>query len=142
MALIGEAAVGKETFRRRPFFLTGVCVVSPLQLVDECSEVLMADFEQGFTTSVLSMCLAGGAAPIHLAGTVVQHNAEVLSGLTLGQLVKPGTPMIYSSSTTLLDMRFGAAAVGSPEGAILNAALAQMGRFYKIPESIPEYDEA
>jgi trimethylamine--corrinoid protein Co-methyltransferase len=142
MALIGEAAVGKETFRRRPFFLTGVCVVSPLQLVDECSEVLMADVEQGFTTSVLSMCLAGGAAPIHLAGTVVQHNAEVLSGLTLGQLVKPGTPMIYSSSTTSLDMRFGAAAVGSPEGAILNAALAQMGRFYKIPESIPEYDEA
>ena len=133
MALMGEAAVGKETFRRRPFFFTGVCVVSPLHLVDECSEVLMAAVEHGFTTSVLSMCLAGGTAPIHLAGTVVQHNAEVLSGLTLGQLVKPGAPMIYSSSTTSLDMRFGTAAVGSPEGAVLNAALAQLGRFYKIP---------
>jgi len=133
MALIGEAAVGKDTFRKRPFFFTGVCVVSPLQLVDECSEVLMAAVEHGFTTSVLSMCLAGGTAPIHLAGTVVQHNAEVLSGLTLGQLVKPGAPMFYSSSTTSLDMRFGAAAVGSPEGAVLNAALAKMGRFYNIP---------
>jgi len=30
-------------------------------------------------------------------------------------------------------MRFGAAAVGSPEGAVLNAALAKMGRFYNIP---------
>lgn len=133
MALMGEAAVGKEAFRKRPFFFTGVCVVSPLQLVDDCSEVLMAAVEHGFTTSVLSMCLAGGTAPIHLAGTVVQHNAEVLSGLTLGQLVKPGAPMFYSSSTTALDMRFGTAAVGSPEGAILNAALAQMGKFYLIP---------
>ena len=133
MALMGEAAVGKDTFRKHPFFFTGVCVVSPLQLVDECSEVLMAAVEHGFTTSVLSMCLAGGTAPIHLAGTVVQHNAEVLSGLTLGQLVKPGAPMFYSSSTTSLDMRFGAAAVGSPEGAVLNAALAKMGRFYNIP---------
>ena len=133
MALMGEAAVGRETFRKRPFFFTGVCVVSPLQLVDECSEVLMAAVEHGFTTSVLSMCLAGGTAPIHLAGTVVQHNAEVLSGLALGQLVKPGAPMIYSSSTTSLDMRFGAAAVGSPEGAVLNAALARLGRFYHIP---------
>jgi trimethylamine--corrinoid protein Co-methyltransferase len=133
MALIGEAAVGRDMFRQRPFFFTGVCVVSPLQLVDECSNVLMAAVEHGFTTSVLSMCLAGGTSPIHLAGTVVQHNAEVLSGLTLGQLVKPGAPMFYSSSTTTLDMRFGAAAVGSPEGAVLNAALARMGRYYHIP---------
>jgi len=133
MACMGEAVLGKEAFRQRPFFFTGVCVVSPLQLVDDCSEVLMAAVEHGFTTSVLSMCLAGGTAPIHLAGTVVQHNAEVLSGLTLGQLVKPGAPMFYSSSTTTLDMRFGTAAVGSPEGAILNAALAQMGQYYHIP---------
>ena len=133
MALMGEAAVGRETFRKRPFFFTGVCVVSPLQLVDDCSEVLMAAVEHGFTTSVLSMCLSGGTSPIHLAGTIVQHNAEVLSGLTLGQLVKPGAPMMYSSSTTALDMRFGMAAVGSPEGATLNAALAQMGKFYLIP---------
>ena len=133
MAAMGEAAVGRETFRRRPFFFTGVCVVSPLQLVDDCSEVLMAAVEHGFVTSVLSMCLAGGTAPVHLAGTVVQHNAEVLSGLTLGQLIKPGAPMFYSSSTTSLDMRYGMAAVGAPEGALLNAALAQMGRYYHIP---------
>ncbi len=133
MALMGEAAVGREAFRERPFFFTGVCLVSPLKMVDDCSEVLMAAVEQGFTTSVLSMCLAGGTAPVHLAGTVVQHNAEVLSGLTLGQLVKPGAPMFYSSSTTTMDMRFGTAAVGSPEGALLNAALAQMGKYYNIP---------
>lgn len=133
IALMGEAAIGKEAFQKNPFFFTGVCVVSPLQLVDECSEVLMAAVENGFVTSVLSMCLAGGTSPFHLAGTVVQHNAEVLSGLVLGQLVKPGAPMIYSSSTTSLDMRFASAAVGSVEGAILNAALVKMGRFYNIP---------
>ncbi|THB72452.1 MAG: hypothetical protein D3926_25565 [Desulfobacteraceae bacterium] len=133
MALMGEAAVGKDAFRKNPFFFTGVCVVSPLQLVDDCSEVLMAAVEHGFVTSVLSMCLAGGTAPVHLAGTVVQHNAEVLSGLTLGQLVKPGAPMFYSSSTTTLDMRFGMAAVGAPEGAVLNSALVQMGKYYNIP---------
>lgn len=133
MALMGEAAVGKEEFRAHPFFFTGVCVMSPLQLVDECAEVLMAAVDHGFVTSVLSMCLAGGTSPIHLAGTVVQHNAEVLSGLTLGQLVKPGAPMMYSSSTTSLDMRFASAAVGSVEGAVLNGCLVKMGRFYQIP---------
>jgi trimethylamine--corrinoid protein Co-methyltransferase len=136
MARMGEAAVGTELFRQNPFFFTGVCVVSPLQLVDECSEVLMAAVEHDFVTSVLAMCLAGGTSPIHLAGTVVQHNAEVLSGLILGQLLKPGAPMIYSSSTTSLDMMFGTAAVGSVEGALLNAALVRMGRYYHIPVRI------
>jgi len=92
-----------------------------------------ANLIPNFVTSVLSMCLAGGTSPIHLAGTVVQHNAEVLSGLVLGQLLKPGAPMIYSSSTTSMDMLFGTAAVGSAEGALLNAALARMGRYYHIP---------
>jgi len=136
MVRLGEAAVGTENFRKNPFFFTGVCVVSPLQLVDECSEVLMAAVEHDFVTSVLSMCLAGGTSPIHLAGTVVQHNAEVLSGLILGQLLKPGAPMIYSSSTTAMDMMFGTAAVGSVEGALLNAALVRMGRYYHIPVRI------
>jgi len=136
MARMGEAAIGTDNFRQNPFFFTGVCVVSPLQLVDECSEVLMAAVEHGFVTSVLSMCLAGGTSPIHLAGTVVQHNAEVLSGLILGQLLKPGAPMIYSSSTTSMDMMFGTAAVGSVEGALLNAALVRMGRYYHIPVRI------
>jgi trimethylamine:corrinoid methyltransferase-like protein len=42
--------------------------------------------------------------------------------------------MIYSSSTTSMDMLFGTAAVGSVEGAaILNASLARMGGYYHIP---------
>ena len=42
--------------------------------------------------------LAGGAAPVTLAGRLVIHNSEVLSDLVLGQLTTKGTPMMYGSS--------------------------------------------
>lgn len=58
---------------------------------------------------------------------------EVLAGIVLAQLVNPGVPCIYGSSTSTFDMRCGTATVGAPEFGMLNAALAEMGHFYEVP---------
>ena len=71
-----------------------------------------------------------------LAGTLVIHNAEVLSGIVLAQLITPGVPCTYGSSTSTFDMKYGTAAVGAPEFGMLNAALAEMGHFYKVPVTV------
>jgi len=48
---------------------------------------------------------AGAPAPITLAGTLVQQNAEALIGVILSQLVNPGTPVFYSAVPLTMDMR-------------------------------------
>jgi trimethylamine--corrinoid protein Co-methyltransferase len=79
------------------------------------------------------MAMAGGSSPINLAGTLVTHNAEVLAGLTLAQLTEKGTPVVYGSSTTAMDLRFASASVGSPECALINAGVACLARYYLLP---------
>ena len=69
----------------------------------------------GIPDNILSMAMAGGSSPVTLAGTLVTHNAEVLAGITLAQLVERGSPMMYGSSTTAMDLKLAAASVGSPE---------------------------
>jgi trimethylamine---corrinoid protein Co-methyltransferase len=49
------------------------------------------------------------------------------------QMVRPGTPMIYSTLSTVADMRSGAYASGGIECGMLNMAHAQMARFYRVP---------
>ena len=44
--------------------------------------------------------------------------------------------MIYGSSTTAMDLRYGAAAVGTPECAIISAAVARLARFYSLPSYV------
>ena len=78
------------------------CPVSPLRLVDSPCAVIITAARHNVPCTILSMAMSGGSAPVHLAGTLVSHNAEVLSGLTLSQLVRPGAPVIYGSSTTSL----------------------------------------
>jgi trimethylamine--corrinoid protein Co-methyltransferase len=83
--------------------------------------------------NILTKAMAGGSAPVTLAGTLVDHNAEVLGGIVLGQCTRKGAKMIYGSSTTAMDLRLAAASVGSPECALINAAVAQMSIYYLLP---------
>jgi len=124
---------GLEKLRERPLVTFVTCPVSPLKLIKEVCEIVMGAARAGLGVNVLSMAMAGGSSPVTLAGTLVTHNAEVLSGLTLAQLTRRGTPVVYGSSTTAMDLRLAAASVGSPECGLIGAAVAQLARFYLLP---------
>jgi trimethylamine--corrinoid protein Co-methyltransferase len=124
---------GAAKLRERPLVTFVTCPVSPLKLIRDCCEIIMGAARQGLAVNVLSMAMAGGSSPVTLAGTLVTHNAEVLSGITLNQLTKKGSPVVYGSSTTAMDLRFAAASVGSPELGLIGAAVAQLARFYLLP---------
>jgi trimethylamine--corrinoid protein Co-methyltransferase len=82
------------------------------------------------------MVLAGASSPISISGALVMHNAEVLAGIILGQLTNPGTPVIYGSSSTTLDMQLATAVVGVPEMAMISAGAAHLANYYGIPSYV------
>lgn len=124
---------GREKLRERPIISSGGCPTSPLQLGEGLCEIVMGCARAGIPAMVLSMAMSGATAPITLAGTLVTHNAEVLSGLVLHQLSAPGAPFIYGSSTTVMDMIYATAPVGCPELGMVGAAATAMARYYLLP---------
>ncbi len=131
--MASAVAGGKENLRRRPIISADVCPQSPLSLAGETCETIISYARHEIPVNVLSMALAGGTAPVTLAGTLVTHNAEVLAGICLSQLTKRGAPNIYGSSTTMMEMRRGTATVGCPEMAMIGACVAAMARRYRLP---------
>jgi trimethylamine--corrinoid protein Co-methyltransferase len=127
---------GHDRLRARPLVTFNTCPVSPLKLVQDTCEIIMGSAEHGMAVNVLSMGMAGGSTPVHLAGTLVVHNAEVLSGLVLNQLTRRGAPVVYGSSTTAMDLRLASASVGTPECAVINAAVARLARYYALPSFV------
>ena len=83
------------------------------------------------------MVMAGGTAPVTLAGALVQTNAEILAGIVLTQLVNPGTPVIYASYSTAMDLRLGTSPLGSPEAALIGTTMAGLCQYYQIPSLVP-----
>ncbi len=127
---------GLDELREHDIVDFGICPVSPLKLPRDATEVIIECARLGLSDCILSMAMSGGSAPVTLAGTLVVHNAEVLSGITLAQLAERGSPVTYGSSTTAMDLRFAAASVGSPELALIGIAVAQLARQYRLPSLI------
>jgi trimethylamine--corrinoid protein Co-methyltransferase len=76
---------------------------------------------------------SGATSPAALAGSLVQINAEELSGLTYCQLLNPGAPVVLGYVPSVADLRTGNFVGGAPEFALMHAAVAQLGQFYNLP---------
>jgi trimethylamine--corrinoid protein Co-methyltransferase len=129
-------AGGVKKLKERPLVSFTTCPVSPLKLITDCCEIIMESAKNNVVCNILSMAMSGGTAPVTTAGTLVTHNAEILSGITLSQLTRKGAPVIYGSSTTAMDLRLAAATVGTPECALISAAVARMARDYLLPSYV------
>ncbi len=127
---------GKEKLRQRPLISFNVCPTSLLKLIPECTDVIILAAQEGVPVNIISMAMAGATSPVTLAGTLVTHNAEVLSAIILSQLTKKGAPCIYASSTTLMDMRYTTAPVGAPELGMISASVARLAQFYNLPSFV------
>jgi trimethylamine--corrinoid protein Co-methyltransferase len=127
---------GTDELKKRPIFSLATCPVSPLQLIKECCEIIIESARFSIPINVLSMTMAGATSPVSLAGALVIHNVEVLSGIVLAQLTNPGTPVIYGSSSTAFNMKYGTAAVGAPEMGMFSAAASELSNFYGIPSYV------
>ncbi len=135
-AMIELASVcvgGKDDFIKRPIFSATVCPTSPLTLLDNACQVTIESAKIGLGLLVIPMGLSGGTSSATLAGTLVTHNAEVLSCIVLAQLTRKGTSCTYGCTSTILDLRFGTSAIGSPEYGMINAAMVKLAQYYRLP---------
>jgi len=107
--------------------------LSPLGYGTEMIEALMAYARAKQPVIVATLIMAGSTGPVTLAGVLAVQNAELLAGIVLAQLITPGLPCLYGSTSTNIDLRTGALAIGSPELSLCLGAHAQLARFYGLP---------
>lgn len=77
--------------------------------------------------------MMGATGPMTLIGSVVQHNAEMLAGVVLAQLMKPGYPVVMSPRVTFMDMSTAMGLWAAPEMGLANACSVALTRYYGIP---------
>jgi trimethylamine---corrinoid protein Co-methyltransferase len=133
LELLALDSGGGDHLRRQPRAVFDVCPSPPLNWSDFASENLIDLAKAGVPAEIVSVPMAGATAPVTLAGAVVQHAAECISGITLHQLAAPGAPVVWGGAPTIFDMRTGGAPMGAIETAMLNAACSQVGKALGLP---------
>jgi trimethylamine--corrinoid protein Co-methyltransferase len=112
---------------------TNVNSTSPLKWDFNMLDGAMRMARRGQPVIVTPFTLAGAMAPVTIVGAVMQQTAEALAAIALLQTINPGSPVMYGSFTTNVDMSSGAPAFGTPEYMRATQISGQMARFYGLP---------
>ncbi len=128
-----EILFGAEQIREHPALLSLINISSPRRLDDRMLGALKVYARANQATIITPFVLSGAMAPVTVAGTVAQLNAEVLAGIVFAQMVRAGAPVVYGSFQTTIDLQSGAPVFGAPESQLSLYLSAQLARRYGLP---------
>ncbi len=130
---IAEIVFGAERIREHPALLSLINVSSPRRFDDRMLACIKVYARARQAMIITPFILAGAMGPTSVAGTVAQLNAEALAGIALCQMINPGTPVVYGSFLSTIDLQSGAPTFGTPESQTALYISAQMARHYNLP---------
>jgi trimethylamine--corrinoid protein Co-methyltransferase len=85
---------------------------APLTYFDDAVEAAFRFAEAGLPLQCVTGPVCGGTGPATIAGCTVSCNAEIIAGIVLVQLIKPGTRVLANDFATTQNMRSGAPGFG------------------------------
>jgi len=80
----------------KPFIIPYFNPVSPLVMNAGTVDKMKIAVERGLPVIISNYSMSGATTPITPAGTIVVLLAELLAGLTIGQLFKEGAPTCWA----------------------------------------------
>ena len=105
----------------------------PLMLDPVCCDKTLVCAEQQIPLVLATSVSAGAQGPASLAACVAVANAEVLAGLVVHQLARPGAPFVFGAGTGVMNMRTLVDPYGAPGVFAANQAHVDLIKWYGLP---------
>ena len=109
------------------------CPNTPLRWGEDavCNLIDCADW--GIPVEIVPVLLLGMISPATPVGALVLHTAEVLSGLVITQLIRPGTPVIFGGAPAAFHMRLMSNPMTAVEALRVDCSYAEIARHLGLP---------
>ena len=99
---------------------------------DSCQNMLDC-IEYGIPLEIVPVTLMGLIAPVTLVGATVFHTVDVLAGLVMAQIIKPGHPILFGGAPAAFHMKAATSPMVAIEALHLDVAYAAVGDYLGIP---------
>jgi trimethylamine--corrinoid protein Co-methyltransferase len=118
---------------KKPMQVFPACPSPPLKWSHLIAQNIIDLAKEKLPVTVLPMPQIGGTGPATIAGSLVQHHAEALSGIVIAQLVNRGAPVVYGGSPCLIEPLYGTANIATPETMLLYTAYVEIAKYLGLP---------
>ncbi|MFN8456586.1 MAG: trimethylamine methyltransferase family protein [Anaerolineae bacterium] len=94
---------------------------------------MMDCIEWGIPIEIVPVTLMGLIAPVTAVGATVMHVADVLAGVTMAQILKPGTPLLFGGAPATFHMKTTASPMAAVEALRLDIAYIKVAKWLGLP---------
>jgi trimethylamine--corrinoid protein Co-methyltransferase len=99
---------------------------------DSCQNLLDC-VESGIAVEIVPVTLMGLIAPVTLVGALVFHCVDVLCGVTMAQIVRPGAPVLFGGAPATFHMKSASSPMAAIEAQHLNVAYVAVAKSLGLP---------
>jgi len=117
----------------RPMSIFTVTATGSFRYGDDSCQNLVDCVEAGIPVEIVPVTLMGLIAPVTLVGATVFHTADVLAGVTMAQLVRPGAPVLFGGAPATFHMKAASSPMAAIEALHLDVAYVHVGKALGLP---------
>jgi trimethylamine--corrinoid protein Co-methyltransferase len=99
---------------------------------DSCQNLLDC-VDAGIPVEIVPVTLMGLIAPVTLVGALVFHCVDVLTGLTMAQLLRPGHPVLFGGAPATFHMKAASSPMAAIEAQHLDVAYVAIAKYLGLP---------
>ena len=117
----------------RPFSIFTITATGNFRYSEDSGQNLLDCVEAGIPIEIVPVTLMGLIAPVTLVGATVFHTADVLAGLTMAQIIRPGASVLFGGAPATFHMKAATSPMMAIEALHLDVAYTAVGKHLNIP---------
>jgi len=123
----------RQQLIEKPLSIFTITATGNFRYGDDSCQNLLDCVEAGIPVEIVPVTLMGLIAPVTLVGALVFHCVDVLTGLTMAQIIKPGAPVLFGGAPATFHMKSASSPMAAIEAQKLNAAYVQIAKSLQLP---------
>src|SRR5204863_1862084 len=124
---------GLDDLRARPMSIFTITATGNFRYSEDSCQNLIDCVEAGVAVEIVPVTLMGLIAPVTVVGATVFHTADVLAGIVMAQLVRPGAPVLFGGAPATFHMKTAQSPMAAIEALYLDAAYVAVAKSLGLP---------
>jgi trimethylamine--corrinoid protein Co-methyltransferase len=117
----------------RPMSIFTITATGNFRYSEDSCQNLIDCVEAGVAVEIVPVTLMGLIAPVTTVGATVFHTVDVLAGITMAQVVRPGAPVLFGGAPATFHMKIASSPMSAIEALQLDAAYVAVGKSLGLP---------
>jgi len=117
----------------RPMSIFTITATGNFRYSEDSCQNLIDCVEAGIPIEIVPVTLMGLIAPVTVVGATVFHTADVLAGITMAQIVRPGAPVLFGGAPATFHMKIASSPMSAIEALQLDVAYTAVAKALALP---------